>query len=112
MPFKVQGNTIPHLKDLRYGKYEKRGLSFGSTSSICQGILKSDNLLHKQGFVDSHRNMIKMTLSWFQERNSFFMMKFFNLLRTKKKLSAAKKANLIEIMRISGVKLTVLFQRF
>ena len=27
------------------------GLSCGSTSSICQGVLKSENLLHKRGFV-------------------------------------------------------------
>ena len=37
-----------------------RGLSCGSTSRICQGILKSDILLHKQGFVDSQ---IKYTVS-------------------------------------------------
>ena len=37
---KAQGHTEPQLKALRYGVYETRGLSFGSTSSICQGILK------------------------------------------------------------------------
>ena len=34
-------------------KGESRGLSCGSTFSICQRILKNDTLLHKQGFVDS-----------------------------------------------------------
>ena len=45
------GHTVPNWKALRYGKDESRGISCGSTSSICQDILKSDNLLHKQGFV-------------------------------------------------------------
>ena len=48
----VQGHTVPYRKSLKYGIYERRGLSCGSTSSICQDFLKSDNLLHKQGFVD------------------------------------------------------------
>ena len=51
MHLEAQGHTVPHLKALRYGIYEKRGLSCGSTSSICQGILKNGNLLHKWGFV-------------------------------------------------------------
>ena len=50
---KVQGQTVPHLKALRYGIYETRGLNSGSTSSICQDMLKSDNLLRKWGFVES-----------------------------------------------------------
>ena len=50
-PFEIQGHTVSHLKALRYGIYEKRGLSCGSTPSICQGILKSGNLLHKWGSV-------------------------------------------------------------
>ena len=37
----------------RYGKYDSRVFSCGSTSSICQDVLKSDNLLHKRGSVDS-----------------------------------------------------------
>ena len=53
MPLEVQAHIVPHLKALRYGKDETRGLSCGSTSRIWQDILKSDNLLHKQGFVDS-----------------------------------------------------------
>ena len=40
-------------KALKYGKNETRGLICGSTSSICQDALKSINLLHKFGFVDS-----------------------------------------------------------
>ena len=44
---------MPYWKALRYGKDGSRQLGCGCTSSICQGILKSVNLLHKQGFVDS-----------------------------------------------------------
>ena len=44
---------MPHLKALRYGKYETRGLGCGSTSNICQDVLKSVNLLDEQQFVDS-----------------------------------------------------------
>ena len=51
IPFEVQGHTVPHWKALRYSKYESRGLSCDSTSSICQVVLKSDNLLHKQSYV-------------------------------------------------------------
>ena len=53
IPFEVQGHKVPHLNALRYGKFESRELGCGSTSSICQDALKSDNLLHKWGFVDS-----------------------------------------------------------
>ena len=49
----VQSHTGPHWKALRYGKDESRGLSYDSTLSICQDVLKSGNLLHKQSFVDS-----------------------------------------------------------
>ena len=35
------------------GKYGSWGLSCGSASSIFKDVLKSDNLLHKWGFVDS-----------------------------------------------------------
>ena len=52
IPLEVQCHTVPYLKALRFGIYEIRGLSCGSTSSICQDFLKSDNLLYKQGFVD------------------------------------------------------------
>ena len=51
MPLEVLGHTVPHWKALRYGKDGSREISCGSTSSICQDILKSDNLLHKRGFV-------------------------------------------------------------
>ena len=53
MRYRVNSHTVPYWKALRYGKDGLRGLSCGITSSICQDILKSDNLLHKQGFVDS-----------------------------------------------------------
>ena len=42
---------MSHLEAFRHGKYETKGLSCSITSSICQDVLKSDNLLHKQGFV-------------------------------------------------------------
>ena len=51
IPIDTQGHTVPQLKALSYDRYERRGHSCGSTSSICQDILKSDNLLHKRGFV-------------------------------------------------------------
>ena len=50
---KVQGHTVPHWKALRYGKNGSRGLSCDSTFSICQDILKIENLLHKQGLVET-----------------------------------------------------------
>ena len=53
IPFEVHGCKVPRLKALKYGKYETRWLSCGSTSSICQEVLKSGNLLHKQGFVET-----------------------------------------------------------
>ena len=56
---------VPHWKALRYGKDGPRQLSCGSISSICQAILKSDNLLHKWGFVDSQslRTVVKQSAS-------------------------------------------------
>ena len=53
IPLELQGHTVSHLKVLRYNKDESRGLSCGCTSSICQDVMKSENLLHKRGFVDS-----------------------------------------------------------
>ena len=50
MPFEVQSYSVPHWKTLTYGEYEPRG---GSTLNICQDVLKSANILQKQGFVDS-----------------------------------------------------------
>ena len=44
---------MPHWRALRYVKDEKRRHGFGSTSAICQDVLKTDNLLHKRGHVDS-----------------------------------------------------------
>ena len=49
----VQGHTVPHWKALRYAKYELRGLSCNSNLNICQVVMKSVNLLHKQDFDDS-----------------------------------------------------------
>ena len=53
MPHEIQGHTVPHLKALRYGIYEGKGLSCGRTLRISQNVMKSDNLQHKRGFVDS-----------------------------------------------------------
>ena len=59
MPLEVQGHTVPHWKALRYGKDQSRGVSYDITLSICQDVLKTGNLLHKQGIVDSllHNNV-------------------------------------------------------
>ena len=53
MPIKAQGHTVPHWKALIHGKDYSRGQSCGSTLNIYQEFLKSENLLHKWGFVDS-----------------------------------------------------------
>ena len=53
IPLEGKGHAVPQLKAIRYGIYERRGLSCNSTSSIYQDFLKSENLLHKRGFVDS-----------------------------------------------------------
>ena len=45
--------TVPHWKALSSGKYKLGGPSFGSTLKICQGIMKSANLLHKRGIFYS-----------------------------------------------------------
>ena len=47
------GHTVPHCKAFRYGKEDSRGQSCGSTLYINEDVLKSRNLLYKQGFVDS-----------------------------------------------------------
>ena len=67
----MQGHIVPHLKARRYGKYDLRGLSYGSTVNIYQDVLKSGNLLHKRGFVDSQlsstvdRGKSEISLSFF-----------------------------------------------
>ena len=53
LPIKVQSHTVPHLKALRYGKEASRGLCCGSTFNIIQGILNIEDLLHKQGLVET-----------------------------------------------------------
>ena len=49
----MQGHIVPHWKALRYGENCQRGLSLGSALNIHQDVLKSENLPHKHGFVDS-----------------------------------------------------------
>ena len=51
IPLLVRVHTVPHLKAAKYGIYETRGLSCDNASSICQDVLKIDNLLHRWGFV-------------------------------------------------------------
>ena len=51
--FQGHGRKIPHLKGLRYGIPKTRGFSCGSSSNICQDVLKNGNLLHQWVFVDS-----------------------------------------------------------
>ena len=64
MPFAVQDHTAPPWKALRYGKHQTRGLCCCSSSSICQDVLKIDNLLHKQGFVDSLTHTTVNLIIW------------------------------------------------
>ena len=52
-PLDLQGHVVPHFKALRYGKDEKGRLRCRGISTICQGVLKNSNLLHKTGLVDS-----------------------------------------------------------
>ena len=53
IPLDEQGHTVPHLKALRYGKDVFIGLSCGNTFNIIQGILNIEDLLHKQGLVET-----------------------------------------------------------
>ena len=64
MPLQVQGRTVPHWKALRYGNHGSRGLSCSSTSRLCQYILKSDNLLHKEGFVKTQSLQTVILQGW------------------------------------------------
>ena len=48
MPLQVQGHTVPHLKALIS---EPRGLRCDSNVRICQALLKSVVLLHREGLV-------------------------------------------------------------
>ena len=50
MPLEIQSHTVPHLKALISGKNEPRGLGCGSTFSVCQALLKSAILLHKEAY--------------------------------------------------------------
>ena len=50
IPLEVQGHIVPHWKAPRYGKDELLGLSYDSTLSIFQDVLKSGNFLHKRGW--------------------------------------------------------------
>ena len=56
----VKSGTAFHWKACRWDEYEPRGLSCGSAFNIFQDILKSDNLLDKQGFVDSQTKILSL----------------------------------------------------
>ena len=61
---------MPHWKALRYGKDDSRGLTYGSTLNIHQGILKSGNLQHK--FVDSQFGTTAQWLLGIENPNGLF----------------------------------------
>ena len=50
-----KGSWRTSFESTKYGTYDRRGLSCGSTFSFYQDYLKSNNLLQKRGFVDSLR---------------------------------------------------------
>ena len=50
MPGEVQDYTVPHLKALISGKMEPRGLRWGSTFRVCQALLNTAILLHKEAY--------------------------------------------------------------
>ena len=62
--------TVPDWRGLRYVKDESIGLDCDSTSSISQDILKSDNLLHKQGFVKTQSSYTVTTVNESEEASS------------------------------------------
>ena len=49
----VQGHILAHWKALRFGKDDSRRQSCSIILNIRQDVLKSGNMLHKWGFVDS-----------------------------------------------------------
>ena len=49
----LHGHIVTLWKSLSNVEYETRGLGSESVHNICQYFMKSDNLLHKLGFVDS-----------------------------------------------------------
>ena len=58
--FETPLGTVPHWKALRYGKDDWRGHCCCSTLNIHQDILKSDNLLHKRGFVELVSDLLRV----------------------------------------------------
>ena len=76
IPLEVQGHTVPHLKALKYDKEGSRQLCCGCTFSTYQDVLKNDNLLHKQGFVDfiMYTTVINHSVSVFKLLDCLKMM--------------------------------------
>ena len=75
IPFYVKVHAVTHWKAPRYGKYDLRGLSYNGSSNICQNVMKSVNLLHKQDFDDSQSNSTVL-LGCFTLNISNFQPKF------------------------------------
>ena len=88
MPLEVQGYTAPHWKALRYGKDGSSELSFGSTSSVCQGILKSDNLLLKQGFVKTQSLRIVKDTKCIKHDKFTYILLIIDRMEEKKQMEA------------------------
>ena len=61
IPLKEKGHAVPHWKALSSGKYEPRGLSYGSTLSIClSGLLNKYQFQLETGIVNSKLLSIPM----------------------------------------------------
>ena len=50
MSLEIQSHKVPHLKALISGENEPRGLGCSSTFMVCQALLKSAILLHKEAY--------------------------------------------------------------
>ena len=60
----IQEHTVNHWKALTYFMYlGQKGLSCCCTLSICQDVMKSGNLVLKQGLVVSHMVTIVTTVN-------------------------------------------------
>ena len=49
-PMPLEIHTVPHLKALISGNLEPRGLRWGSTFRVCQALLNTAILLHKEAY--------------------------------------------------------------
>ena len=67
----VQGQTILHCKDLEYTKYEPIGQRCANIPRSCHEVLKSGDILNKQGFGQSPCGILVMTFAYQMERQWF-----------------------------------------